>query len=97
MPEPYQPPIASPWILPPDKAPKMWTSALILLTGFLLLIGGLFYNFYALLHGAGFDFLTFMGVLLLAIVIIMVGAVRLAKAYASKRYAELMRQYRGKR
>ncbi len=87
------PPIKSPWILPPEKAPHMWTSALIVLSGFILLFGYLFYSFHTILSGGGFNFMEFSIIMLIAMILLIVGAIRLAQAYGSKKYAMLRKYY----
>ncbi len=91
------PAIKSPWILPPEKAPRTSTSVLLLLSGFVLMIGTIVYNFYSILKGGDFSFMVFMLLMLLATILIMVGAVRFAKAYGSKKYAMLVKEFEQKR
>ena len=89
MPDNFKPPVNSPWVLPPDKAPKMWSSVLLLVIGFAFLMGGLFYDFYSILSGH-FDFPMFIAILIISFILITVGAVRFGKSYGSRRYAALM-------
>ena len=84
-------PIRSPWIVPVEKAPKMGTSILIIVLGFIVLIGELFYNFYSILGGKGFNFMLFWIMMLISMILIIVGAVRFARGYASRKYAMLMK------
>ncbi len=81
----------SKWILPPDKAPGMVSSVLLLLLGFGLLIGSLVYNLLSILSGnPGNSFYIFIVLLILSSVIIMFGSVRFTKSYASRKYQKIM-------
>ena len=82
----------SPWLVPPSKAPKMSHAAGILIAGFALLFGGLFYNLYSILHGES-NFMVFIVLLLVSTILIIIGAVMVAKSYGSRRYAELKERY----
>ena len=84
-------PIRSPWIVPVEKAPRIGTSILIIVAGFIVLIGELFYNFYSILAGKGFNFMLFWIMMLLSMILIIVGAIRLARGYASRKYAMIMK------
>jgi len=78
--------------LPPDKAPKIGSSIAILLAGFAILIFALFYNLYSILQGHGFPILMFFLLIFLGAAIITWGARRVAKAYASKKYARIVEE-----
>jgi uncharacterized paraquat-inducible protein A len=81
----------SPWILPPDKAPKVGISIAILLAGFAILIFALFYDLYSILQGHGFPIFAFLLLIFIGSGIIIWGARRFAKAYASKKYARIVK------
>ena len=86
----YMPP--SPWLVPPSKAPKMWQAATILIAGFILLFGGIFYNFYSILQGDS-NFTLFIALLVVSTILLVVGAVMVARSYGSKRYMQLKEMY----
>ncbi len=82
----------SPWLVPPSKAPKMSHALAVLITGFILLFGGLFYNLYSILHGES-NFMMFIALLIVSTILIIIGAVMVAKSYGSHKYAELKERY----
>ena len=82
----------SPWLVPPSKAPKMSHALGILLAGFILLFGGLFYNLYSILHGES-SFTLFMLIMIISLILIIIGAVMVARSYGSRKYAELKERY----
>ncbi len=90
--QPQDPAYKSPWISPPSEAPKRSTAIVILLLGFLLLIGALIYNLQSILSGNGFPFVVFLALLIVSTVLIIIGARMFAKSYASRKYAQIMEQ-----
>ncbi len=85
-------PIKSPWLVPKDKMPNKWVAISLLLIGFIMVIGAPFYILHEILSGKNsmFSFNIFIILLILGFIFILVGAVRFARYYGSKRYYEIM-------
>ncbi len=83
----------SPWIVSGSRAPKKSRAIALVLLGFGILIGGLFFDLYGILHGMDMSvvFPVFILCLVVAPIILIAGAVMLARSIATEKYAQVAR------
>lgn len=86
-------PPPSPWVVPPSRAPKKSRAIALVLIGFGILIGGMFFDLYGIFHGMDMSvvFPVFILCLVLGPIVLIVGAVMFAKSVASEKYAQVAR------